>query len=67
MSRENLDEVLQDFHYGIEAEVDEFRARLMERFQINTEGTMSETDTIRPSNSPEPTSIQLPVMGDLHN
>jgi hypothetical protein len=59
-SGENLEVILQDLEYGIEAEASEFLDRLLENVFFTLEVTMSQTDTIRLNTSPEPTILMPP-------
>lgn len=59
-SGENVDAILADLYYGLEAEISEFLDRLFENVLFTLEVTMSQTDTIRLNSSPEPTTLPPP-------
>jgi hypothetical protein len=60
-SGEDLDVILRDLHYGIEAEVSEFLERLLER-SSSLEVTICRKRHDQARTSPEPT-ILLPLIG----
>ena len=55
---EAADDLVEDLHYGLMAEVEEFVSELLARLQSACEGDMSYTCTNRLSNSPEPATLR---------
>jgi len=57
---ETLVEMMSDLHSGILAELEEYLDKVLNLVQLTVEGTMSNSQQIRPDSSPEPmTSFPL--------
>ena len=57
---DTLVEMMSDLHSGILAELEEYLDKVLNLVQLTVEGTMSNSQQIRPDSSPEPmTSFPL--------